>query len=119
MSDADDFGGPVYQQARLLFDQGRIGEALPLFAESARAHPHYKSYELLGDCLLHEGRAAEAVLPLAAACALNRGARPRVLLARAFLQIARVDDARFWLAAALEHHPGYGPAVDALRQLPV
>lgn len=118
MSDAGDFGGPVYQRARQLFDQGHIREALPLFAEAARAAPHHKSYELLGECLLREGRPAEAVLPLAAACTLNRGARPRVLLARASLQIGSVDKARSWLTEALDHHPGYGPAVDALRELP-
>lgn len=119
MNDADDFGGTVFQQARQLFDQGRFSEALPLFAEAARRDPHYKSFELLGDCLLRSGRPAEAVLPLAAACALNRGARPRVLLARSFLQIGRVDKARSWLTEALDHHPGYGPAVDALRELPL
>lgn len=118
MEDADDFGGQVYQHARRLFDQGRFGDALPLFAESARADPHYKSYELYGECLLRGGRPAEAALPLAAACALNRGARPRVLLARSLAQIGRVSEARSWLADALERQPGYGPAVAALEELP-
>lgn len=118
MKDTDDFGGPIYQEARRLFDQGRFGDAQRLFAESARADPHYKSFESSGECLLLDGRTAEAVLPLAAACALNRGARPRVLLARALAQIGRVSEARTWLAEALERQPGYGPAVAALRQLP-
>lgn len=117
MNDAEDFGGPAYQQARLLYDQGRFEDALPLFADSARMHPHSKSYELYGECLLRLGRPAEAVLPLAAACALNRGARPRVLLARSLTQIGKVGEARSWLAEALERQPGYGPAVAALDEL--
>ena len=117
MDDADDFGGSIYQQARRLYDQGRFADAQPFFAESARIDPHYKSYELSGECLLLSGRPAEAVLPLAAACALNRGARPRVLLARSLAQIGRASEARAWLAEALERQPGYGPAVTALREL--
>ncbi len=118
MDDADDFGGPIYQEARRLFEQGRFGDAQALFAESARVDPHYKSYELYGECLLRVGRPADAVLPLAAACAFNRGARPRVLLARSLAQIGRATEARAWLAEALERQPGYGPAVAALRELP-
>lgn len=117
MNDTEDFGGPVYAQARQLFDQGQFREALPLFEECARVAPHFKSYELLGECLLHCDRPAEAALPLAAACALNRGARPRVLLARSLARIGRVGEARSWLAEALERQPGYGPAVAALEEL--
>jgi hypothetical protein len=43
MNDAEDFGGPAYQQARRLYDQGRFDAALLLFAESARIHPHSKT----------------------------------------------------------------------------
>ncbi|MFN7591653.1 MAG: tetratricopeptide repeat protein [Planctomycetota bacterium] len=117
MDDADDFGGPIYREARRLFEQGRFGDAQALFAESARVDPHHKSYELYGECLLRIGRPAHAVLPLAAACAFNRGARPRVLLARSLAQIGRTTEARAWLAEALERQPGYGPAVAALREL--
>ncbi|MBL8755007.1 MAG: tetratricopeptide repeat protein [Planctomycetes bacterium] len=118
MENPDDFGGPVFQQARRMFEQGRFGDALPLFAESAQVAPHYKTYELYGECLLRSGRPAEAALSLAAACALNRGARPRVLLARSLAQIGRATEARSWLADALERQPGYGPAVAALHELP-
>lgn len=117
MNDAEDFGGPAYQQARRLYDQGRFDAALLLFAESARIHPHSKTYELYGECLLRLGRPTEAVLPLAAACALNRGARPRVLLARSLAQIGELSEARTWLVEALELQPGYGPAVAALDEL--
>lgn len=117
MTDAEDFGGPTYQRARLLYDQGRFEDALPLFEESARSHPHAKTHELHGECLLRLGRPTEAVLPLAAACASNRGARPRVLLARALAQLGKVGEARSWLAEALERQPGYGPAVAALDEL--
>lgn len=118
MDDAVDVDRSIYQEARQLYDQGRFDDAQPLFAESARVHPHYKSYELSGECLLLSGRPAEAVLPLAAACAFNRGARPRVLLARSLAQIGRASEARAWLAEALERQPGYGPGVTALRELP-
>lgn len=119
MEDADDFGGPAYQQAVQLCEQGRFEEAMPLLAASARVSPHFKTYERLGECLLRLGRAAEAVLPLAAACALNVGPRARVLLARALAQLGEAHEARSWIADALQRHPGYGPAVDALRELGV
>ena len=94
VNDAEDWGGENYRQARRCLAEGRFAEALSLFADCARRDPHFKTFEMLGECLPEFAHPAEAVQPLAAACALNRGARPRVLLARALSTPTAANGAR-------------------------
>jgi tetratricopeptide (TPR) repeat protein len=82
-----------YNQARQLMDDGAFEQAAALFNQAAVESPHYKTYELLGECYLRTNRLTEAIPFLAAAATLNRGVRAPSLLAEAWLALGRHRDA--------------------------
>jgi tetratricopeptide (TPR) repeat protein len=81
----DDSG--LYQEGRIQMESGAFEQAIETFQKSAHLFPHFKTLELLGECLLQTGRATEAVVPLAASAYLNRQVRAGSLLAQAFLKL--------------------------------
>lgn len=102
---------------------GRFEEAVTLFAQSTRISPHFKSLELLGECLINIGRLQEAIVPLAAATTLNAGVRAPALLAEVFLRLNQLVDAERIAELALTRHPANKTArkvkdalADALEQ---
>ncbi len=74
----------LYSEGRNLIGSGELERAVEVLRASIEAHPHFKTLELLGECLLNLGRAEQAIVPLAAASALNRQVRAPSLLAQAF-----------------------------------
>lgn len=66
---------------------GSFEQAAQLFMRSVVASPHFKTYELLGECYLRLKRLTEAIPFLAAATALNRGVRAPSLLAEVWLEL--------------------------------
>ena len=84
---------------------GRFEEAAGLLTQSIAAWPHFKSLELLGECLIKIGRLQEAIVPLAAATALNAGVRAPALLAEVFLQLDQREDAERAAEIASTRHP--------------
>lgn len=92
----------LYEQGREAMAQSDFAQAAGLFAQSVADCPHFKALELWGKCLLRLGRLREAVVPLAAATALNRGVRAPALLADVFLQLGQHADAAQMASAALE-----------------
>jgi hypothetical protein len=72
-----------YEAGRAALDSGDYERGIVLLKESARDQPHFKTYEIIGEAFLMNGRASEAVLYLAAASSLNRGVRATALLASA------------------------------------
>ena len=95
--------------------RGDRQQALALFRASIALCPHYKSLELLGECLISLGRPIESIPPLAAATALHSQPRAPALLASAFLALGQVDDARRFASLALERNPQYGYARELLE----
>jgi tetratricopeptide (TPR) repeat protein len=85
--DLENDSGELYRAARELMDAGQLEEAIGLFEESAKASPHFKTLELLGECCLRTNQTKESIIPLAAAVGLNRGVRAASLLAEAFLAL--------------------------------
>ncbi|MEN9360939.1 MAG: hypothetical protein RL095_2474 [Verrucomicrobiota bacterium] len=83
----------LFQQARSRMDSGDWNTAIELFAASAKLEPHFKCFELLGECHLKRGSASEAIPYLAAAVTLNRGARAAVLLAEAWMLLENFGQA--------------------------
>jgi tetratricopeptide (TPR) repeat protein len=75
----------LYQHARELMENAAYEQAAEFFHRSALESPHFKTYELLGECYIHLKRFNEAIPFLAAAATLNRGVRAPSLLAEAFL----------------------------------
>ncbi len=71
--EAENPSSELYRQARKAMDAGQVETAAELFQQSINAEPHFKSLELLGQCLIMLGRTQEAIVPLAAATTLNNG----------------------------------------------
>ncbi len=65
----------LYEAGRAHMAAGELEAAHTALRLSAEANPHFKALELLGECLLKLGRPKEAIVPLAAASALNAGVR--------------------------------------------
>ncbi len=60
----------------------------------------------MGECLLALGRPIQAVVPLAAASALNDQVRAPFLLSQSFLAIGDYERAAKWAATVLARSPG-------------
>jgi tetratricopeptide (TPR) repeat protein len=68
-------------------EDGGVEQAAELFRQAAIELPHYKTYELLGECYMRLERFTEAIPWLAAATTLNAGVRAPSLLAEAWLAL--------------------------------
>lgn len=108
----------LHYAARGLMDTGEYAEAAALLEASTKLDTHYKTIELLGECLWQMGRLRDAVLPLAAATTLNRQPRAPALLAQIFLELGDVRQAREMAELALERNPGSKTMQDFLTDLP-
>lgn len=62
--------------------------------DSAELEPHFKTLEILGEALMQLGRFKDAIVPLAAATALNRQVRAPSLLAKALIAVGDRHRAR-------------------------
>lgn len=63
----------LYYEARQTMDAGNLEDAVKLFEQSISITPHFKSLELLGECLINLNRSAEAIIHLESAIQLNKG----------------------------------------------
>jgi len=106
-----------YNEGRVHMDANRFAAAIALFRESAISLPHFKTLELMGECLVKAGRPLEAVAPLAAAVALNDGVRAAALLSEVFLVLDQPTDARRMAGVALHRDPNNKTAKAVLSAL--
>ena len=106
----------LYVRARELMDAKDYEAAILLFERSASPSPHFKTLELLGECYCNLGRFRSAVIPLAAATALNMQARAPALLADAFSRLNEGEDAVRFARLALERSPGNRLALEVLAR---
>ena len=97
-------------------NDGKLEDAAHLFQESILLSPHFKTFELLGECLLQLKRHNEAIGPLAAAVALNKGVRAPSLLAEVFLALGENRDAREFAELALSRDPNNKKAKEILSK---
>ncbi len=114
------------ENAKQLYDRGRIAmqddfheEAISLFQHSATLKPHFKTLELLGECLLKIGRNTEAIIPLAASATLNTGVRSLTLLAEALFLSKDVMKAKEVVNAALKKDENNRRAKKLLERISV
>ena len=118
MTDEIKSGRDLYDVGRQHMDHGHISEAIECFRRSGATDPHYKTFELLGECLLSESRPAEAILYLSAAAGLgSRSFRAYFLLAKALSQTEHKDWAIAKLDQALQLNPEYAAARDFRNEL--
>ena len=92
----------LYDAARARMDAGALEEAIELFQRSIDLRPHFKTLELLGECAVRLGRLREAIVPLAAATALNSQSRAPSLLAEVFERLGNHDEAAGMAQLAIE-----------------
>jgi tetratricopeptide (TPR) repeat protein len=95
----------LFYEGRRLMDANQLDRAITAFRQSAEMNPHYKTLQLLGDCLLRLGRAREAIIPLAAAVGLNRQYTAPMLLAQAFVAIGDLSKAEMAACKAVDIAP--------------
>jgi len=114
--DRHDESTRLYEEARSRMAAGDMTKAISLFQQSVSLYPHFKSLELLGECLLELERFSEAVVPLAAATALNRQVRAPGLLAQAFLRLGDRSKAREFAKLALSREPNFHMAKEVLLE---
>jgi tetratricopeptide (TPR) repeat protein len=110
-------GYEIYLQGRQAMNDGKLEDAVNLFQKSTLLSPHFKTFELLGECLLKLKRYNEAVGPLAAAVALNKGVRAPSLLAEVFLAMGENSDAREFAELALSRDPNNKKAGEILSKV--
>ncbi len=110
-------GYEIYEQGRAAMRDGRFADAIEFLERSAVLDPHFKTFELIGECLMKLNRFAEAVGPLAAAVALNRGVRAPSLLVECFHAIGRIEDAWEFAKVALLRDPTNRRAKDILNKM--
>ena len=106
----------LYQLARSQMESMDFESAIKALAASIAIDPHFKSLELLGECLLKVGRPIEAIVPLAASATLNPGVRARSLLAQAFLECRDHRRASEFAAQVLATAPGNRLAKQVLTE---
>jgi predicted Zn-dependent protease len=105
----------LYHKGRLAMEAGELQDAISAFHRSIAEWPHFKTLELLAECLLRLNQPREAIVPLAAATALNPQARAPALLARAFLELGTYGDASDQAEEALRRDPANKQALEVRR----
>src|SRR5690349_23954654 len=96
----------LYEAGRKAMEAGDLPRAVELLEQSNKAGEHFKTSELLGECLLSLGKAQEAIRPLTRAAELNKQGRASSLLAKAYLTLGAHDGARRAAEEALSRTPG-------------
>ncbi len=100
-------------------ERREFAEAAALFRSSVELSPHFKTLELLGECLLESGdRSSDAIVFLAAAAGLgHKSFRSYFLLARALALRGQMREAIEKLDIAIELHPDFRAAVELRNAL--
>lgn len=107
-----------YFEGRSAMKAGDLEIAIDKFIQSLKVSPHFKTLELLGECLLLRNELPEAVIYLAAATGLGKNqSRSRFLLAQALLKIGENEKAIEKLNEAVQINPNYKAARDLLETL--
>ena len=112
-----DEAAALYSTGRDALDAGDRAAAIERLRRSATLAPHFKTVELLGECLLQAGQPGDAIVYLAAAAGLgNRQFRSRYLLARALIATGEPGHAIDKLREALDLQPTYRAARELLEE---
>jgi len=108
----------LYHSGAKAMEKGNIPLAIGSFRQSMALEPHFKTAELLGECLLGHGKPTEAILYLAAACGLGTNAfRAKYLLAKAYDALDDTDEALHHVEDALAMNPDFKDALKFQKTL--
>jgi tetratricopeptide (TPR) repeat protein len=107
-----------YQKGREAIASGNLVSAIRFLEQSAQIDPHFKTFELLGECLIKRGQCSEAVAALSMSVELgNKPYRALYLLAQALESIGHREEAIARLTQAIEMKPDYKAARALLDRL--
>jgi tetratricopeptide (TPR) repeat protein len=107
-----------FAEARAALARHEYDAAIGLFRQSLAESPHFKTHELIGECLLALHRPTDLVEPLRAAIASgNRPSRAHFLLAVALSEFGDRDGAITQVRAALSLNSNYKAAAAFLERL--
>lgn len=95
----------LYRMASDAMLAGNSEAAVTLFEQSNRLQPHFKTCLELGKCLAGLGRHLDAIVPLAAATALNRQGIAPFELAKAYMKLNEPGKANEFIKLAIERQP--------------
>lgn len=108
----------LYLEGKAAMSEGKYSIAAEKLLKSADLSPHFKTYEILGECFLFLEDFLQAVKYAAAAAGIgNNQFRSRFLLAKALVGIGHHDWAKDKLEEALEMKPDYRAARELLEQI--
>ena len=96
-------------------NENRLEDAILLFQRSAKLDPHFKTFELLGECYVRLNCLHEAVNPLATAISLNKGVRAASLLADVFLKLKDYNAAKDMAEIALSRETNNRKALEVRK----
>ena len=106
-----------YYKGRNEMDGNRLDDAVCHFRKSLALSLHFKTAELLGECLLRTGRVTEAIEALGFTMSNGAAARGPFLLAESYLKAGDRDAAKSAAIESLRRNENYGPALRLLREL--
>jgi tetratricopeptide (TPR) repeat protein len=103
---------PDWDESRILYERGwdamqtgQLETAIELFEQSNRSGPHFKTCLYLGECLVRLNRHKDAIIPLAAATALNRQGIAPLKLAEVYMVLDEPNKAHELVKLAIERQP--------------
>lgn len=114
-----------YDKSHKFYNEGREAmrkndylKAIELFERSSKLAPHFKTFELLGECLLSINKPLEAIIALATSAGLgSKPFRATYLLGKALSQTGQESDAIDQLQKAIKLKPDYKAAKELLNKL--
>lgn len=104
----------LYNKARELVAMGQFEMAIPLLKKSSSLYPHHKTFELWGECEIKLGNYSQSIEALMAAIGLNRGIKPKSLLALAYANVGRKAQAVELATEILKTAPNNKIAISVL-----
>jgi tetratricopeptide (TPR) repeat protein len=118
--DSSERGLSLYNEGRRLLDSGQRAAGITALLEAIHAAPHFKTYEVLGEALLADGRHQEACVYLSASVGLARSQpKARYLLAKALLALGDdyTLDAAVQLTEAIRINKDFRSAKELLTRI--
>lgn len=97
---------------------GNFADAIQHFQKSIKQAPHFKTLELLGECMLLSGSPLASIVPLAAAVGLGSNEfRALYLLAKAYAAVGEHRNGLKYVERALRIKPDFKKAQELRIEL--
>lgn len=116
MSD-DVFDYEDYEDGRNLYGAGKFEEAIRALEKTLKTSPHYKTFEIIGDCYARLDNRTNALTYMLASIAMHPSPRACYWVSNIFIEIGDKENAVKYLKKAISLQPNYKKARDMLLQI--